>query len=118
MPFKSNAQRKWMYANEPEIAKKWSEHTPKGAKLPEHVKHKKAHMNTQEQAYINGFLKRASEYGLSEEQAIAIYKQAMVEPSLMGKKTPMKPTTPAKPVLPKKPMIPNEADQNDVAGYR
>jgi len=30
----------------------------------------------------------------------------------------MKPTTPAKPVLPKKPMIPNEADQNDVAGYR
>ena len=112
MPFKSNAQRKWMYANEPEIAKKWSEHTPKGAKLPEHVKHKKAHMNTQEQAYINGFLKRASEYGLSKEQAIAIYKQAMVEPSLMGKKAP-----PPKP--PKKlPIIPNEADQNDVAGYR
>ena len=38
MPFKSNAQRRWMYANHPEMAKEWSEHTPKGVKLPEHVK--------------------------------------------------------------------------------
>jgi hypothetical protein len=38
MPFVSNSQRKWMYINKPEMAKKWEEHTPKGKKLPEHVK--------------------------------------------------------------------------------
>jgi len=42
MPFKSKAQRRWMYANDPKMAQEWSEHTPKGAKLPEKVKsHKK-----------------------------------------------------------------------------
>ena len=38
MPFKSQAQRKFMYANNPEMAKEWEEHTPKG-KLPKKVKH-------------------------------------------------------------------------------
>lgn len=33
MPFKSESQRKWMWANNPEMAKKWQAHTPKG-KLP------------------------------------------------------------------------------------
>ena len=28
-----------MYANEPEMAREWSAHTPKGKKLPEKVKH-------------------------------------------------------------------------------
>ena len=37
MPFKSNAQRKWMYSKHPKMAKRWSKETPKGAKLPEHV---------------------------------------------------------------------------------
>lgn len=41
MPFKSKAQRGWLYANEPEVAKKFQEHTPKGTKLPEKVKKKK-----------------------------------------------------------------------------
>jgi hypothetical protein len=40
--------------------------------LPE----KKASMTTEEQAYINGFIKRANEYGLSELQAIELLKQA------------------------------------------
>ena len=35
MPFKSEAQRKWMYKNEPEMAKQWEAETPKQAKLPE-----------------------------------------------------------------------------------
>lgn len=65
-----------MYANEPEIAKKWSKHTPKGTKLPEHVKQKKANMNTQEQAYINGFVKRANEHGFTDKEAVEILKQA------------------------------------------
>ena len=38
MPFKSQAQRRFMYANYPKIAKRWSKHTPKNAELPEHVK--------------------------------------------------------------------------------
>ena len=34
MPFKSEAQKKWMFANKPKMAKKWAEHTPKGKSLP------------------------------------------------------------------------------------
>lgn len=41
MPFKSEQQRKWMYATNPEMAKKWEEHTPKGKSLPKKVKKKK-----------------------------------------------------------------------------
>ncbi len=38
-PFRSEAQRRWMWANHPAIAKKWAKHTPKG-KLPARVKNK------------------------------------------------------------------------------
>jgi hypothetical protein len=38
VPFKSQAQRRYMYARQPKIAARWSKHTPKGAKLPQHVK--------------------------------------------------------------------------------
>lgn len=38
MPFKSEAQRKWMWANKPKMAKGWEKHTPDNADLPEHVK--------------------------------------------------------------------------------
>lgn len=39
MPFKSKAQEKWMWANDPVMAKKWEAHTPKSrkAKMPERV---------------------------------------------------------------------------------
>lgn len=40
MPFESQAQRKYMYANHPEMAKEWEAATPKDKKLPER-KHKK-----------------------------------------------------------------------------
>lgn len=40
MPFKSKAQRRYLYANEPEVAKEFEAHTPKGKKLPEKVKSK------------------------------------------------------------------------------
>jgi len=36
-PFVSQNQRKWMYANKPAMAKRWSAHTPK-KKLPKKVK--------------------------------------------------------------------------------
>ena len=38
MPFKSDAQRRFMFAKHPGIAKRWAAHTPKGKDLPEHVK--------------------------------------------------------------------------------
>ena len=38
MPMKSDRQRRWMWANDPEMAKRWEEHTPKNKKLPEKVK--------------------------------------------------------------------------------
>ncbi len=42
MPFKSQAQRAWMYANKPSMAAEWEAHTPKGKKLPEHKAMSKA----------------------------------------------------------------------------
>jgi hypothetical protein len=41
MPFKSQAQRGYMYSQHPEIAKEFEAATHKGKKLPEHVKGKK-----------------------------------------------------------------------------
>lgn len=37
MPFKSKAQRGYLFANEPAVAKEFAAATPKGAKLPQHV---------------------------------------------------------------------------------
>lgn len=39
-PFKSQQQRKWMYATHPELAKKWERETKK-KKLPKRAKKKK-----------------------------------------------------------------------------
>lgn len=41
MPFKSQAQRKYLYANKPKMAEKWQKETPKGKKLPKRVTKKK-----------------------------------------------------------------------------
>lgn len=41
MPFRSEAQRRWMFATHPAMAKRWARETPEGAKLPEHVKRRK-----------------------------------------------------------------------------
>lgn len=38
MPFKSKAQRSYLFIHEPKVAKEFAGATPKGAKLPEHVK--------------------------------------------------------------------------------
>ena len=37
MPFVSEAQRRYMWAQHPDIARRWAKHTPKNARLPEHV---------------------------------------------------------------------------------
>lgn len=41
MPFKSDAQRKFMYSQHPEIAKEFQEKTPKHENLPERLHPKK-----------------------------------------------------------------------------
>lgn len=41
MLFKSKAQRAYLYIHEPEVAEEFASHTPKGKKLPQHVKKKK-----------------------------------------------------------------------------
>tara|TARA_R110000824_G_scaffold177477_3_gene356880 strand:+ start:11400 stop:11531 length:132 start_codon:yes stop_codon:yes gene_type:complete len=38
MPFKSKAQRGYLYANKPGVAKSYAKKTPKGKKLPKRVK--------------------------------------------------------------------------------
>jgi hypothetical protein len=40
MPFKSKAQRGYLYANNPKVAKEFEKKTPKNKKLPQHVKAK------------------------------------------------------------------------------
>ncbi len=41
MPFKSKAQQRWMYATNPEMAKKWQKETPKNVNLPDKVSDEK-----------------------------------------------------------------------------
>ena len=37
MPFKSKAQLRWMFANHPEMAKRWAMETPNQKSLPNKV---------------------------------------------------------------------------------
>jgi hypothetical protein len=41
MPFESEAQKGWMYANHPAMAKRWQKETPKGKRLPKRKKSKR-----------------------------------------------------------------------------
>ncbi len=38
MPFKSTAQRGYLFAHDPKVAREFAASTPKGAKLPRHVR--------------------------------------------------------------------------------
>ncbi len=38
MPFASKMQRRWMWSNHPEMAKRWEKHTLEGADLPYKVR--------------------------------------------------------------------------------
>lgn len=41
MPFKSEAQRKFLFAKKPGVARKFAKKTPKGKKLPKRASKKK-----------------------------------------------------------------------------
>jgi hypothetical protein len=76
-------------------------------------------MTQQEQAYIEGFVKRAAEYGFNEAEAINFLKQAAGEMPMAGKPKAPAPKVPsaikgnandvANP--PKKPLVPMPADE-------
>lgn len=51
MPFKSKAQEKWMYANKPSMAKKWSAHTKNEKSLPEKVHRSSAKASAKKLGY-------------------------------------------------------------------
>jgi len=51
-------------------------------------------MTQQEQAYIEGFVKRAAEYGFSEVEAINFLKQAAGEMPMVGKRKAPAPKVP------------------------
>jgi len=38
MAFRSEAQRRFLFSREPEVAKEFAKETPKGRKLPERIK--------------------------------------------------------------------------------
>ncbi len=40
MPFKSDKQRKYLFAKKPKVAAEFAAHTPKGKKLPKYAKKK------------------------------------------------------------------------------
>ena len=47
MPFKSRAQRAYLYAHDPKVAAEFQRATPKGAKLPERVKKRRTNVGKQ-----------------------------------------------------------------------
>ena len=45
-PILSEAQRRWVHKNHPEMAERWEKETPADSKLPEHVGKKKKKKKT------------------------------------------------------------------------
>ena len=97
MPFKSQAQRKWMYANKPKMAKKWEKHTPKGKKLPKKVKKKKRVKKENFERLLDQAL------GLLDEEQSR--KEPTTRPVLGSKKGATKSSINQKPVDKKKPKL-------------
>lgn len=94
MPFKSDAQRRWMFSQKPKMAKRWAAHTPKGKNLPEHVKNSVLSLHAgmvgkaeslpnsaksasaRVAAYKLGFLRKLAELGVMPEEFYTCVKQA------------------------------------------
>jgi len=49
MPFKSKAQRRYLYLKHPKVAKEFEAETPKGSKLPEKKKSPWINMKTKKE---------------------------------------------------------------------
>tara|TARA_R110000796_G_scaffold13072_3_gene42746 strand:+ start:2411 stop:2590 length:180 start_codon:yes stop_codon:yes gene_type:complete len=59
MPFKSKAQRAWMYKNNPKLAEKWEKETSKDSSLPDRVKKKKRSNKPKEISFLTKNIFRA-----------------------------------------------------------
>lgn len=82
MPFKSEAQRRWMWANHPEMARRWARHTPKGIKLPKRVKKPKTRL------LKAADLSKLDMKGISREALNALaagrYDMALTQPGMLA----------------------------------
>jgi len=85
MPFKSEAQRGWMYANEPAMAKRWEAHTPKGKKLPKKVNGEKESAF----AHLPPLMQKVAALGAMAAQ-LRVIKQAKDMPSFTEQDRPEK----------------------------
>jgi hypothetical protein len=52
MPFKSKAQRAWMYKNNPKLAEEWEKETSKDVSLPDRVEEKKGKSSTRSVSFL------------------------------------------------------------------
>ena len=64
MPFVSKRQQRWMFANKPEMARRWAAHTPDLKALPERAAHEPEDAKTASLLYA--FLAADHEAGLWE----------------------------------------------------
>ena len=81
MPFKSKQQMKWMFANHPEMAKRWAEHTTDMKKLPKKVK--KAAYAFVDTHLMEEIIKQAAQQAASNltPQPTGLAKQPPVAPN-------------------------------------
>jgi len=79
MPFESQAQRRFMYAKHPEMAKRWEAHTPKGKKLPEHKGDKVSKGTTKKAEFVRQFLLNAAKTGVTGPAALTKLAQQMTK---------------------------------------
>lgn len=78
-------------------------------------------MKNLETSYVSGFVKRAAEYGIDEQAALYLLKQANPSIQSTGKAPVVKPSTTktlSNKIKPAAPKINSIADQNDIAGYK
>lgn len=99
MPFKSEAQRSFMYSQHPEIAKRWQKHTKKDADLPERVDEEKSEKKA---AYRLGFevgYKQAAGRSINPFAALSALKSVFASnrAARATSKIPWKSAPPAKP---------------------
>lgn len=75
MPFKSQAQRRWMFAaaDRGEVSKsmphEWAHHTPNMKSLPEHVGHKKKKKTMNKSCSVSGITQEAADTALLQKLA-------------------------------------------------
>lgn len=76
MPFKSEAQRRYLFAKHPEVAEEFAQATPKGKKLPE----KRHPEKTLKKAHTLGLVDAYERFGLVDKEAAAEIRMKIPQP--------------------------------------